>query len=194
MPATAIRRADQDEAPAIRAVARASWHAAYDDFLGPDTVEAVIDDWYTLEGLRRSIVATDAHVFVAAPTTDSSARDGAPNTAGFIHVGPWPSADPGPDVDGGRSADDESSSAVAKLTRLYVHPAHWGQGLGTALLERGEEALREDGYDRLRLEVFAENGDGRRFYEGRGFEQTATASERLDGARRRLLILEKPLA
>ena len=50
------------------------------------------------------------------------------------------------------------------LDALYVAPGLQGRGVGSALLERAEEA-RPDGF---RLWVFQENRRARRFYEARG--------------------------
>lgn len=37
-----VRQATPDAAPIIHEIARESWHAAYDDFLGPETVDEVV--------------------------------------------------------------------------------------------------------------------------------------------------------
>ncbi|WP_254765843.1 GNAT family N-acetyltransferase [Salinilacihabitans rarus] len=140
-----IRPATTDDAASIRDVARESWHAAYDAFLGEETVEETIDEWYARDQLRESIADDGARVFVA---------EGASTLVGFVHAGP---------------AREEPS--VAHLVRLYVRPGMWGEGVGSALLERAETALREDGYDRLRLVVLADNEVGVSFYESRGFER-----------------------
>ena len=51
------------------------------------------------------------------------------------------------------------------LEHLYVHPAAWGQGVGTQLLE----TVRDATADRLALYVFQRNVRARRFYEAKGF-------------------------
>lgn len=71
--------------------------------------------------------------------------------------------------------DDE-----AGLKELYVHPDHWGRGVGTRLLERGLEVLPGD-VERLRLETLSENERARRFYEARGFEPTGTTGVEIAG-------------
>lgn len=58
----------------------------------------------------------------------------------------------------------------AGLKEIYVHPEHWGEGVGTALLEESIDCLPEE-ITALKLEVFAGNERGRAFYEARGFEQ-----------------------
>ncbi|MXV63037.1 GNAT family N-acetyltransferase [Natronorubrum sp. JWXQ-INN-674] len=61
----------------------------------------------------------------------------------------------------------------AGLKEIYVAPDHWGQGVGTALLERGLEDLPER-IDRLKLEMLDGNDLGHRFYAARGFERTGS--------------------
>jgi GNAT superfamily N-acetyltransferase len=58
------------------------------------------------------------------------------------------------------------------LRQLYVLPAHWGSGIGSALLERGLERMRERGATRAKLWTLEGNERGRRFYERRGWKLT----------------------
>jgi GNAT superfamily N-acetyltransferase len=58
------------------------------------------------------------------------------------------------------------------LRQLYVLPAHWGAGIGSALLDRGLERMRERGATRAKLWTLEGNERGRRFYERRGWTLT----------------------
>jgi GNAT superfamily N-acetyltransferase len=58
------------------------------------------------------------------------------------------------------------------LRQLYVLPDHWGGGVGSALLERGLERMRERGATRAKLWTLEGNERGRRFYERRGWTLT----------------------
>jgi GNAT superfamily N-acetyltransferase len=58
------------------------------------------------------------------------------------------------------------------LRQLYVVPEHWGTGVGSALLERGLERMRERGATRAKLWTLEDNARGRRFYEARGWTLT----------------------
>jgi ribosomal protein S18 acetylase RimI-like enzyme len=84
--------------------------------------------------------------------------------AGFVGVGP--SRDP--DADG-------------EVYTIYVHPQHWGSGVGRELIRAGEQRLRELGYARVVLWVLDGNERAQRFYESAGW----TA----DGERRTLEFL-----
>lgn len=140
-----IRLATTDDAPTIAAVASDAWHAAYDAILGVDAVDGLIEEWYAVGALETSIDRGNAPMFVAE---DAGAM------LGFAQGGPSPD---GP--------------ADAVIHRIYVHPTRWGEGIGTALLDRLCSHLVEAGHDDLWLGVFAENEVGRRFYETKGFTE-----------------------
>lgn len=144
---TTIRPATVEDAPAIQAVARASWHAAYGSILGASQVEKRVDSWFAPETLvTDDIEPDDRPLFVAI--VDGS-------VVGFAEAVP---------------VDEDTAS----LYRIYVAPDHWGDGIGSALLDRVETALRERGIDRLTLSVFAANDRATDFYESVGFERTET--------------------
>ena len=56
-----------------------------------------------------------------------------------------------------------------ELYAIYVHPEHWGAGVGRALLEAGEQRLRELGHCVAHLWVLEDNPRARRFYELAGW-------------------------
>ena len=64
------------------------------------------------------------------------------------------------------------------LSNIYVEPAYRDQGIGEALLETVEEELAANGAEAAVLEVMAENGAARRFYERQGYETYRIAMER----------------
>jgi GNAT superfamily N-acetyltransferase len=67
---------------------------------------------------------------------------------------------------GSVSVDDEW------LRTLYVAPAYWSHGIGSALLEHGLARMRERGATRAKLWTLEGNVQGRRFYERRGWRLT----------------------
>lgn len=147
------------DASAIEQVARESWHAAYDDFLGEDTVREVVDEWYDRDGLRDS-AGDDDQVLVVA--TDESENT---DVRGFAHAVP----DPDPERD------------VWHLLRIYVAPGYWNAGIGTALLERVEGDLEARDVPAYELAVLAANDIGVSFYESCGFERVETEEAELAG-------------
>jgi GNAT superfamily N-acetyltransferase len=66
----------------------------------------------------------------------------------------------------GRTHDLEGDG---ELYAIYVHPDHWGEGVGAALIEAGEQRLRELGHLEAHLWVLDDNPRARRFYELAGW-------------------------
>jgi ribosomal protein S18 acetylase RimI-like enzyme len=79
---------------------------------------------------------------------------------GFISVG----SSRDPDTDG-------------ELFAIYVHPEHWGTGVGRTLIESGEEELRALGHEEAILWVLDDNPRARRFYELAGWSVDGPARE-----------------
>jgi GNAT superfamily N-acetyltransferase len=64
--------------------------------------------------------------------------------------------------------------ADGELYAIYVHPDHWGTGVGRALIEAGEARLRDLGHGRAILWVLEDNPRARRFYEAAGWSTDGT--------------------
>ena len=147
-----MRRATAEDAPTIAALHVETWRIAYAHAFPAEYLDGLsVDDRLGL--WERTLVGDAFDVFVAE-------LEG--SVAGFVSSGP---------------ADDDS--APGELFALYVLPDAWGNGLGRALLERAETALRERDYDAAALWVLEDNPRARRLYEAAGW----TA----DGGRKRLV-------
>ncbi|GAA0725167.1 ribosomal protein S18 acetylase RimI-like enzyme [Halorubrum trapanicum] len=139
-----------------------SWREAYDGTLPDAVLDAMTVD-PTPEEVERwadGFSDDDSAVFVAV--VDGTVR-------GFVDVR-WGAENTKPFVDPGE----------AGVKAIYVHPDRWGEGIGTALLQRGLDAL-PDRVETVRLEAFADNDIGARFYEARGFEQVETGETEIAG-------------
>ncbi|SDM78215.1 L-amino acid N-acyltransferase YncA [Halogranum gelatinilyticum] len=160
-----LRPARPDDAETIAEVARDSWHAAYGDFLSTVTIDETVAEWYAPDALREQV---DHGAFWVA--VDEG------RIVGFAHafVG----------GDGTRPT----------LGRLYVRETEWGNGVGTALLNRVVAALdTDDSHESLSVIVFATNPVGRAFYESHGFDVVGRRTETFDGNDHEELILRAPL-
>ena len=62
-----------------------------------------------------------------------------------------------------------SDDAEGELYAIYVHPDHWGTGVGRELMQAGEAELRRLGHRRVILWVLDDNPRARRFYELAGW-------------------------
>ncbi|MBX0323953.1 GNAT family N-acetyltransferase [Halomicroarcula sp. F13] len=131
-----IRPADETDISPIRQVARASWHAIYDDILGRERVEQLLAEGYDDDLLGEMVDLDDIGLFVA--TADD-------------------------DVVGYASCGMTDPAGIGDLD-LYVHPDYWGEGIGTRLLNRGEKHLQSLSVRKVRDEVLVDNDVGNAFY------------------------------
>ena len=146
-----IRPATEADREAIREVARAAWHDAYDE-LESKTIEETVEEWYADDALERAIDKPGTAVLVAE-------RDG--EVVGFTH---------------GVVSEEEGD-----VLRMYVHPDHQQRGVGTALHERLREDLEDFNMRRMRAIDLESNEASQEFYEGLGFERTDEAEVELGG-------------
>ncbi|MGX1547891.1 N-acetyltransferase family protein [Streptomyces adustus] len=65
--------------------------------------------------------------------------------------------------------DSEVRTEDAELYAIYVHPGHYGGGVGRALLAESVRLRTAAGHPRMFLWVLKENTGARRFYERAGF-------------------------
>jgi GNAT superfamily N-acetyltransferase len=149
-----VRVSNPGDVGAIQRVARAAWHAAYDDILGEDLVETVLEERYVDEAIEAGITHDAQDFFVAV-------RD--ETVLGYAHVGPHP------------------PRRVHQVYRLYVHPDEWRQGIGRQLLAEVEQALYDRDVQRYEVEVFADNEVGIAFYEATGFERLERSEREMAG-------------
>lgn len=57
-----------------------------------------------------------------------------------------------------------------KITELFVNERYRGQGIGTKLIKKAEEFLKNSGCDVVKLEVFVPNVNAQKLYEKLGYE------------------------
>jgi ribosomal protein S18 acetylase RimI-like enzyme len=161
-----VREATAADVPRIREVAQEAWQAAYAAFLTPGQCRRALDDLYDPEALERAIDELDGfHLLVAEREDEVVAFASAEMT--------W--------------ADE------AELYALYVHPNHWGEGFGSALLDAVAERVADEGADRLACSVFVENYAGVAFFESQGFERLGEARTEVAGSLHEEHELEKRL-
>jgi ribosomal protein S18 acetylase RimI-like enzyme len=188
-----VRPATRTDVPAIRAVAERAWRAAHEPIVGPDAVDAFLAEFYDQESFHERVAREDRHLRVAVADTGASVS-GAEN--GTAESG---SGDRTPDADATDrgvvgytlSLPDDDDPAVFHLAHVYVPPDRWGEGVGRRLLADVETLAHEQGADRLRLGVLADNDRAVAFYERAGFERVDTGhDDRLDAPNH---TYEKPL-
>lgn len=152
----------RDDVQGVINVHGRAWRAAYDHILPSDVLEQQsvdptteeVETWY--DRLREN----PEGVLVA--TVEDEVR-------GFADIR-WGDVETKPFVD----------AREAGLRAIYVHPEHWGDGIGTTLLEAGLDRLPSSVHA-LVVEVFAANEIGRSFYETNGFRHAEDGSIEIGG-------------
>lgn len=126
----------------------ASWKSAYRGILTDDYLDHMVDD-DRLQHWRkhaRELIENDGEIFLAT-------LEKAP--AGFLCI-------EHPDPLNVRMQG-------AYVNNLHVLPHIKGQGIGTALLERGAAWAKARGFTEMMLFVFEDNVPARRFYQSNGW-------------------------
>lgn len=145
-----VRAAEPSDAEAIERVARASWRDTYRDIFEP----AFIDDFLARNYSRESLVRA-AETAATRPGSEFlvAERDG--QIVGYLEFG-----------EGRRGPE---------LTRIYADPAHYGSGVGSALLAELHRRI-EGRVESYVLDVHSRNERGRAFYDRSGFVIVGSAS------------------
>lgn len=144
----AIRAARPEDARAISDVHQASREALYRGRIPDALIDALTED-ERLERWRE---------WLADSTVSTLVGEEEGRIVGFSTL--RPSQDP--DVDG---------ASVGEMPTLYIHPAHWSRGWGTALCSAIERASADRGFRTLTLWVMEMNDRARAFYAHQGFAE-----------------------
>jgi len=146
-----VRQAEVTDAAAIASSHVRSWQAGYADVISDEFLQSLgaelprrILHWQT-----RILGAETESRFVLVGELEGE-------LAGWLNGGPC--------ADAGR---DEPP--LGEVYGCYVDPAHWRQGVGSALMAAGIEQLTRAGYPEAVLWVLADNPRARAFYERHGW-------------------------
>lgn len=146
-----VRQADVSDAGAIASSHVRSWQAGYEGLIGSDYLRGLDMDLpqRTTRWQTQIIGASEEDRFVLVGEIGGE-------------VAGW--------LTGGACRDKGSGgSELGEVHGCYVDPAHWRQGVGSALMVAGLERLSRSGYTRAVLWVLADNPRARAFYERHGW-------------------------
>jgi ribosomal protein S18 acetylase RimI-like enzyme len=150
-----MRKAIEADAGAIAAVHLASMQEAYRTLL-PAEVLARIDARDRTERWREHL---------AGGTTVTMLAEVGGEPVGFAAFGSY--------------RDEEvSPGTVGEVMAIYVHPAAWGRGIGSALMREALDRLRSDGFADVLLWVIEGNRQAIEFYERFGFVRDGSVRHR----------------
>lgn len=138
-----VRRAKPDDVAAVAAIHVRSWQAAYSGIL-PEDVLAGLSVTEREESWRHLLTSNEHHWLNLVAEDDHS-------VVGLCAV-TTPSRDAGAD------------ERLAEVGALYIDPAHWREGVGSALLRAALEELEENAWSEVVLWVLPENHRALDFY------------------------------
>ncbi len=149
-----IRAATAEDVEDIIEVAEDAWYAAYGGFLDPATIAEAIAEYYEPKLIGAAVELEEVAFYVAED-------DG---VVGFA------------------SAEQTWADEV-ELHTIYVHPDRWGEGIGSALLDRVIKWAQRQDVDRIACGVLSENAVGTGFFEAVGFERGRETDAEIAGER-----------
>ncbi|MAM11302.1 MAG: GNAT family N-acetyltransferase [Rhizobiaceae bacterium] len=144
-----VRTAMETDIPAVCALLSETWHATYDEILGPEKVETIINNWLSHEAVLRRLRRPHGEFLVA----DSGTMIG-----GMAFAAP-----------------DKDNAEIVNLSQLYVLPGCQRQGIGEQLFAEIETCFPNA--KRLALEVVPQNAPAIRFYEAHGLREVGRHDE-----------------
>ncbi|WP_255198650.1 GNAT family N-acetyltransferase [Halorarius litoreus] len=157
-----IRPAVSADGTRISDIARKSYESSYS--LAPGTIDGILEEQFSKAALTDRIEASANLLFVA------EADDGA-----------------GVDIQGFVDATAESEVTIGWL---HVHPEARGQGIGTALVERIQEAR---GDRPLAARVLSSAVEGGEFFEQFGLRRSGSAHSTIGGEEHSVVLFTEPV-
>lgn len=142
-----IRRATLADAAYLAKIHLDSWCAAYRGLV-PDTHLHSLDYDRRTDDFRKWLEAGDAETCLAELKE---------KIIGFVTFGTY-------------RGTDANQNKSGEIWGIYLAPDEWQKRYGTILYKHAEKILREQGYTRIFLWVFAQNPRARCFYEAMGFK------------------------
>lgn len=143
-----FRSAEPGDEVAIARVHVVTWQVAYRGMI-PD---AHLDG---LSGAKRSENWRQIINELDPPASGAFVALDGPEVVGFAHFC--------------QSRDGDADGSVGEITAIYVHPEHWGEGIGRGLIQLAVDSLVDAGNSSATLWVLAGNARARRFYEDCGW-------------------------
>ncbi len=150
-----IRAATVEDARAIAEVHIASWKAAYGHLV--DLHQA--GDQLDLE--KREQAWGDRIPRVTAEGFRTWVAESENGLVGFAFTRPTPD-------------DDLNPLEIAELVALYLHPDHFGKGVGKLLIDKAVAGMRNQGFLQATLWVLEDNTRAIHFYRREGWKPDGT--------------------
>ena len=152
---TVLRPATEADVPALAALARDSFVAAFGHLYRPPDLALFLGEWRTEKAYRDAFA-------VPAKRIQLAELDGRLAGYALIDLG-----------DGFEERPAPQPARPVMLSQLYCAADATGHGLGAALMDWAIAEARAWHADALQLSVFSENFGAQRFYQRYGFSKVA---------------------
>ena len=150
-----LRPAQPDDALAVARVHVRSWQAAYHSLLPAEYLDQLRPEDRAASYDFSNQDPARPHTIVACEESSSDAPGDKPGAIlGFASIMP---------------SRDATLPSHGELCALYVDPAHWGRGIGLALVSAARARLLERGFQNALLWVLVGNQRADRFYRNDGW-------------------------
>lgn len=143
-----VRRAKPSDARGIVEVRVTSWKVAYRGLLPDTLLDSLSVESSEINGRTKGI---------AEGVFQTLVYEEGDQIIGFASLG-------------ASQDEDVGQRKVGEIYAMYLVPAEWRKGRGTALMGKAIERLRQEGYTEATLWVLHNNERAKRFYEALGFE------------------------
>lgn len=154
-----LRPASLEDVPALAALGRESFAAAFGHLYDPADLRTFFEEVYAEDVVRAEVEGSTCIIRLVED-------DG--GLAGYCKMR-VPS----------KLAEHSTATNPIELGQLYTAPGRTGQGIGAALMEWALELADHGGHDAIQLSVFSENPGAQRFYARYGFRKIADITFRV---------------
>lgn len=144
-----LRPASLDDVPALAALGRESFCAAFEELYRPGDLQTFLHQAYSEDAVSEEI---------SDPQYIHRLAEDARGLIGYCKL-QTPSS----------YAEHSDAKNPIALGQLYAAPDMTGSGIGAALMEWALAEARERSADAIQLSVYSENFGGQRFYQRYGF-------------------------
>ncbi len=148
-----LRPAYLDDVPALAALGRDSFCAAFEELYRPEDLVSFLEEAYSESAVAGEVTAPE---YIHRLAEDRS------GLTGYCKL-----RDPSP------YAEYSDAKKPIALGQLYTAPGMTGSGIGAALMKWALAEARERGADAIQLSVYSENFGAQRFYQRYGFTKIA---------------------
>lgn len=168
-----FRSATHKDVPALAALGRDSFRAAFEHLYDPADLSAFLAETYAEDAVAAELASPNCVVRLA---------EDAAGLAGYCKM-----------RRSSKLAPHSDAANPIELGQLYTAPGRTGQGIGAALMDWALDLARSEGHDAVLLSVYSENFGAQRFYARYGFAKIADITFRVGNQLDAEFLLQKTI-